>query len=82
MSEPVILKPHTCSTCSLKERDPNGGIICRSGPPSSTAIVVPGPQGQPMIIGQTTSFPQPKGEDWCWDHPDLIRPRKSAIIQN
>jgi len=82
MSQPVILTPHTCSTCSLKERGPQNQIICRKGPPTSTAIVGSGPDGMPQVIGQTTSFPQPKDTDWCWDHLDLIKPIKRPVPQS
>ena len=78
MPTPILIA-HTCSTCPFKERI-GAEIRCKFNPPSGQAILTSGPNGQPIVIGNVTQFPVVQPTDWCWQHPDLIRPTRKAIL--
>lgn len=78
-----ILSPHTCSTCAFKVRVPEDPkqIMCKRFPPTATPVLAMTATGAD-IKGFVNAFPTVQGHDWCWEHPDLIKPGAKRLLQS
>jgi hypothetical protein len=80
MAELHILSVDTCSTCPFKKREPNGTLTCRFNPPSTSPVYVVNAHGQVAHMGNITVYTTVQDIDWCWQHPNLVKPTARPMM--
>jgi hypothetical protein len=74
-----LIRPNTCSTCALKERE-RDLIYCRAHPPMPYPIIIPLPNGQIKMGGDVALFPTVKPDWWCGEHTTTARAEVSPLV--
>lgn len=60
----TLIRPQSCLTCALKERDSAGDLYCRARPPIVTPVIAVGKEG-PQLMGSFSTFPKVEPDWWC-----------------